>query len=297
MVISLCPLWAQTFPSMKVVTRHGLLVLWEAAQSFIVPSASTSVLTWLYSRPQRCPVDMIEVWNGHWHDWLTVISIGLQISDSVNLPSSRPVMEQRSRTCINTLYLYLLNSICVWAMGASLGVENLVCCTTRGDEAAARLVKNRLGSRNSTCKSCSCSLPVFLEILVGGMCQFTNVGVVSTDDMIIYDIYISYISVSQIVNHKRWMVQKMSQNCGRQALRILILPVGLLSFESPTYYKYIILYYITLYYILYCIYLYIYYPCPCVYSWLRIFGIGYSWFLSLHPFMAALDSACPFNII
>ena len=250
MVISLCPLWAQTFPSMKVVTRHGLLVLWEAAQSFIVPSASTSVLTWLYSWPQRCPVDMIEVWNGHWHDWLTVISIGLQISDSVNLPSSRPVMEQRSRTCINTLYLYLLNSICVWAMGASLGVENIVCCTTRGDEAAARLVKNRLGSRNSTCKSCSCSLPVFLEILVGGMCQFTNVGVVSTDDMIMYDIYISYISVSQIVNHKRWMVQNLSQNCGRQALRILILPVGLLSFESPTYYKYIILYYITLYYII-----------------------------------------------
>lgn len=31
-------------------------------------------------------------------------------------------------------------------MGASLGVENLVCCTTRGDEAAARLVKNRHNS-------------------------------------------------------------------------------------------------------------------------------------------------------
>ena len=209
---------------------------------------------------------MIEVWNGHWHDWLTVISIGLQISDSVNLPSSRPVMEQRSRTCINTLYLYLLNSICVWAMGASLGVENIVCCTTRGDEAAARLVKNRLGSRNSTCKSCSCSLPVFLEILVGGMCQFTNVGVVSTDDMIMYDIYIykSYISVSQIVNHKRWMVQNLSQNCGRQALRILILPVGLLSFESPTYYKYIILYYITLYYIT-LHYIILYYILYCIY--------------------------------
>ena len=103
MVISLCLLWAQTFPSMKVVTRHGLLVLWEAAQSFIVPSASTSVLTWLYSQPQRCPVDMIELWNGHWQDW-PVISIGLQISDTVNLPSSRPVMEQRDRTCINTLY-------------------------------------------------------------------------------------------------------------------------------------------------------------------------------------------------
>ena len=76
-------------------------------------------------------------------------------------------------------------------------------------------------------------------------------------------IYKSYISVSQIVNHKRWMVQNLSQNCGRQALRILILPVGLLSFESPTYYKYIILYYITLYYItlhyiIYYIILYIY---------------------------------------
>ena len=71
-------------------------------------------------------------------------------------------------------------------MGASLGVENLVCCTTRGDEAAARLVKNRLGPE-STCKSCSCSLPVFLEILVVGMShvligQFPHVG--STEDMI-----------------------------------------------------------------------------------------------------------------
>ena len=28
-------------------------------------------------------------------------------------------------------------------MGASVGVENLVCCTTRGDEAAARVIKNR----------------------------------------------------------------------------------------------------------------------------------------------------------